>query len=422
MMKSKREVVTSLLKSNKKVMENYFFMTVLQVLNSLFYIIIYPYLIRTLGANSYGLYVFAFSIVTYFITLINFGFDLPGVKAIAENIDNRSEKEKVLSNIFTAKVYLAIVSFVLFLILIFAIPSLRENWEIFVICFGQSITNILFPQWYFQGIQRMRTVTFIQLAFKLLSLLFILMYIKNSNDIGIFTVIITVTSILGSIVAALIIRYKEGLKIYWSKIADVKLQMKQALPFFGSNSIIVLKQQSATVLLGAFFSMKDVALFDLAVKIYTVPTILIASINSALFPKVVILQNITSTIKKIIKIENVIGFSIFLLLVIFGKWIVLVMGGESMLGSYPLLIILGFGVFAQLTVGAICNFVFIPQNKNNYIVKDQIVAMIVFFVVALLGILFNLGVFVVPLALTLSLLSELIYTSNIIIKYKMLRH
>ena len=33
--------------NNKKVIENYFFMTVLQILNSLFYLIIYPFLIRT---------------------------------------------------------------------------------------------------------------------------------------------------------------------------------------------------------------------------------------------------------------------------------------------------------------------------------------------------------------------------------------
>ncbi|GAB1415660.1 flippase [Paludibacter sp.] len=420
-MQSKKDTVKSILKSNKKVMENYFFMTVLQVLNSLFYIIIYPYLIRTLGADSYGLYVFAFSIVTYFTTLISFGFDLPGVKAIAENIDNKTAKERVLSNIFTAKIYLAILSSAIFIVLVLTIPSLQKNWLVFIICFGQSLTNIIFPQWYFQGIQRMRTVTYIQLAFKLISLIFIFIFIKKQDDIAIFTLIVTLTSLAGAMVAALIIRYKEGLKIYWSSLTDVKLQAKGALPFFGSNSIIVLKQQSAAVLLGAFFSMKDVALFDLAVKIYTVPTILIASINSALFPKVVVLKNITSTIKKIIKIENVIGVSIFILLVLFGKWIVMIMGGENMMESYNLLVILGVGIFAQLSVGAICNFIFIPQNKNSYILKDQIVAMIVFFAVAIAGILLKLGIFVIPLALTLSLLSELVYTSGIVVKYKMLR-
>ena len=44
--------------NNTKVVENYAFMTILQVLNICFYLLIYPFLIRVLGAESYGLYAF----------------------------------------------------------------------------------------------------------------------------------------------------------------------------------------------------------------------------------------------------------------------------------------------------------------------------------------------------------------------------
>ena len=68
-----------LFNNNKIVIENYFFMTFLQVLNSLFYLIIYPYLIRTLGVENYGLYVFATSISMYFVTFVAFGFEMPAM-------------------------------------------------------------------------------------------------------------------------------------------------------------------------------------------------------------------------------------------------------------------------------------------------------------------------------------------------------
>lgn len=419
MMKSKREAVTSLLKNNKKVMENYFFMTVLQILNSLFYILIYPFLIRTLGAEYYGLFVFASAIVNYFITFVNFGFDMPAVKMIAQNIEDKDKKEQTISSVFTAKLFLSIISLIFFSVLIFYISSLRNNYKIFFVCFAQVISHIIFPQWYFQGIQKMRIVTYIQLGFKLLSLPFIFIFISDSSDLLLFVSIVMLFSLLGAFVAFLIINLKDKLRFKLASVSSVKIMFKEAMPFFASNSLNVIKQQSAVVILGSFFSMSEVALYDLAVKIFTVPTMLISSINSALYPKLVSIKDLSNRVKKIIQIENIIAIGIIVFLIIFGKWIILFMGGAEMLDAYQLLIILSFGTFGQLTVGAICLFIFIPQNKTKYIAKNQVLAISIFGVVVTVGLLITNSIFVIPLALTISVLSELAYTSLIVKQNKM---
>ncbi|MEA4986050.1 hypothetical protein SDC9_27771 [bioreactor metagenome] len=406
--------------NNKKVLENYFFMTVLQILNSLFFLLLYPYLIRTLGAESYGLYVFALAIVYCFITIINFGFDMPAVKTIAQNIDDKNVKEDILSCVFTAKVYLGLVSLVIFSGIILFIPSLRANWVVFFLCFSQVITHIIFPQWYFQGIQQMRIVTYIQLGFKLLSLPFIFLFVQQKEDLCLFALIVSVSSILGALMAILIIRVKDGLLIHWSKLVEIKKHGVEALPFFASNSMNTIKQQSAVVMLGSFFSMHDVAFYDLAMKIFTVPMVLVSSINNALYPKIVVLEDFSNTVRKILKVENVIGMMIVLFLFFFGKWIIMIMGGSSMSEAYPLLVIISFSVFGQLTVGAICNFIFIPKNKSKYVAHNQLVAFVTFFVVALLGIWLDGRIFMVPLALTLSVFSELIYSRFVVWRKKML--
>ena len=84
--------------NNKKIAENYFFMTLLLVLNSFFGLLIYPYLIRTLGAESYGVYIFASTVVNYFICFIGFGFDMYGVRLIAENPFSIKKKIKCFIN------------------------------------------------------------------------------------------------------------------------------------------------------------------------------------------------------------------------------------------------------------------------------------------------------------------------------------
>ena len=195
-MKNKIKNLKSVVFNNKSVIENYFFMTILQILNSFFYLLIYPYLIRVLGSEGYGTFVFATSVATYFLFFINFGFDLPATKAIAENAENRYNQRNILSCIFTSKSYLFIISSLVFGILLFTVPVFEKNKEVFLLCFFNVYSFVLFPQWYFQGIQKMKIVTYIQLGLKLASLPLIFLLIKSPQDLILYVFIISITNIL----------------------------------------------------------------------------------------------------------------------------------------------------------------------------------------------------------------------------------
>ena len=407
-----------LLKNNKVVIENYFFMTVLQVLNSLFYLLIYPFLIRTLGAEGYGLYVFAFSIATYFITFVGFGFDMPAVKSIAQNSNNSVVKTNTLSCVFTAKIYLEILSVIVFSVVIFSIPNLRTHWLIFYICFLQSFTNIFFPQWYFQGIQRMRVVTFIQFSFKLISLPFIFFYIKDPFDTWKFALIVTTSSLLGAVVATYMIRNLDKLNIKWKSFAEIKIWYKDALPFFWSSSAGVIKQQSISVIIGAFFKMSDVALYDLGYKIFSIPNILFGSINGALFPKIAN-DNRKSVIRKVFIFETLAGFLVIITVIILGKWVVLFLGGRNMQGAYPIAIALSFGVLTFLLVSGYINFIFVPQHKYYLITQNQFVAFFVFFTLTGVGLFINKNILSIAIAWSVAGLFEILYCNILIKKYKL---
>lgn len=408
-----------LFKSNKVVVENYFFMTVLQVLNTLFYVLIYPYLIRTLGAESYGLYVFAMSIVTYFVSFVGFGFDLPAVKIIAQYPTDEKLKAHTLSCIYTAKIYLEILSLIVFSIIIFSVPYLRNNWVLLFICFSQTLTNIIFPQWYFQGLQKMRIVTYVQLGLKLISLPFIFLTIHTSNDINAFALIASITSIAGGFGAAVIIRFYDRIRIQLMPFGAVKKWFAEATPFFLSSSASLIKEQSVAILIGVFFGMKDVAIYDLANKIVAVPRLLLTSINGALFPNIVSKFS-TALIKKILRYQVYLCLFIIGLIALFGKWVVLLMGGVSLAGSYPLAIILSVTILPWLIVSSFIYFIFVPNNNYYFVTKNQVVALISFVVYAAIGLLFVDNISVLAAALSLSGLTEIVFCSYLIRKNALL--
>lgn len=406
-------------KSYKVVIENYFFMTILRILNSLFYFIIFPYLITNLGLEKYGLYVFVMSIVNYLIVMVTFGFDFPAAKEIAENQDNSRVKENILSQVFSAKIILVIPLAIVYLSLTMIIPSMNQNWELYLICFVNVFANIFFPNWFFQGIQKMKIVTYIQVALKLVSLPLIFLMVKEPDDVWKFALIVTSTNFCGSLIASFIIYYYEKLHIRLIPFSKLKNLFTDALPFFWSNAAGVIKYQSTVIIIGSLFGMSDVAIYDLAYKIFSIPNIIFSSINGALFPKIAKNHN-KREIKKILYLETIAGFLVIIVIFLIGKKLIILLGGEEMLDAYPIAVALSFGILTYLLVGGYINFLFVPNKKYSLVIKNQIVAFTSFFCITILGLLLWTDILIIAISFSISGIIEIFYCKYLIKKHKLL--
>lgn len=405
--------IRNIWQNNSKVAENYVFMTILQVLNVCFYILIYPFVIRVLGAESYGLYAYAAALVMLFITFVSFGFDLPAAKRIAEHASDTGVKEQVLSEVTTAKILLEGIALVVFAVLFPVSAKMQAAPVLFSIVFVQTLSNIFFPQWYFQGIQRMRVVTYIQVCFRLLSLPFIFWLLRAPEDLWIFALILTLCSVLGSLVAWWIIRYREGLHVRLVPISNAWRSTREALPFFLSNATSALKEQGIVLLIGMFLGMTDVAIYDLANKIIIIPRTILSKLNDAIFPQMMA-QPSASGRRKVLLGEVAIGLAAIVLVAAFGYWAVLVLGGKAMLASYPVSIILSVTILTWLVVGAMIYFYIIPSGQTYYITLNQVIAMVSTFAFAGVSLYFTHSVYLLAASLAIAGLIEIVFCSIVI--------
>lgn len=411
------KAIRTIRKENATVAENYVFMTVLQALNMCFYLLVYPFLIRVLGVDSYGLYVYAAAVVALFVTFVSFGYDLPAAKRIAENVGDKNAMSQILSEVTTSKLLLEVFAMIVYFGLFLLLPKMQANPILFAIVFFQTITNIIFPQWYFQGVQRMRVVTYIQVAFKVLSLPFLFLFLHDAQDNWVYALIVTITAIAGGVVAWLIIVYKDGIKVRLVSLSAIQVSIRNALPFFLSNTTGVIKEQGVVLLIGQFLGMNDVAIYDLANKIILIPRTLFSKLNDALFPKMMAQQN-ESRRRKILIGEIVIGLASIALIAIFGYWAVLLLGGASMMSSYAVSVILSVTILTWLVVGALIYFYIIPSGKAFYITVNQLVALLTTFVFAGVGLFFTHSVYLLAVSLALSGLIEILFCS-IVVRYKL---
>jgi polysaccharide transporter, PST family len=314
--------------TQKNLLSNFFYIGVLKFLNigSKFFLV--GFLIRVLGVSGYGILTWVDSIVQYFIMLINFGFDLYAAKYVVENKNNPKRLNEIISTIYCIKGILLFISFV------FLIPlSLNSQINIYInliflmmfIGFGEVLT----PIWFFQGIEKMKTITIITFFTKLIFILFTFYFIKNSNDIQLYILFLVSTNFICGGFGFLMMKKEIGFKFVTVSFVSMKNYLKEGYLFFIGKISSFLFNFGALFLTGYLFAKSQVAAFDIAIKIIFVFIIPFEIVQQALFAPIV--RGVSkSTLQKITIATFAISICTAFMLYLFSENVIVLFGGLEM--------------------------------------------------------------------------------------------
>ena len=232
--------VKEILENNKKIVQNLSYLSVLQIFNMLIPLLTYPYLIRVLGKETYGLVVFAQAIIGYLVILVSFGFNISATKQISENRDDRGKVNEIVSNIFILKGILFVMSVVL-LIFIMSFYNNVGNYQIlFYLTLYLCVYEWLFPIWYFQGLEEMKYITILNVISRSIFLILIFVLIKSEEDYLLYPLISGIGAIVASALALVIVFGSHGVKLQKTSIKRLKFYIQESIPIFISNISIKL--------------------------------------------------------------------------------------------------------------------------------------------------------------------------------------
>lgn len=152
----------------KKLIENFFSLSVLQVLSYVFSLITLPYLAKTIGAENFGRIAFGAAVISYFQCVVQWGFRYSSVRDIAISRDDPVAVSKIASKVLCASLFLMIASSLVLLLLVCLVPSLYAEKEIILITALIIPGYTFFPDWLFQGMEKMKYITFMSFFSRLL--------------------------------------------------------------------------------------------------------------------------------------------------------------------------------------------------------------------------------------------------------------
>ena len=169
-------------KDGRVLLSNFGYLTLLQVAGYIFPFITIPYLAHTIGVDGYGKIAFAAAIIVWVKTITDWGFGYTATRDVAQNRADHDRISEIFSNTIWAQIFLMFVSFLLLLIAVFTIPKFWENKEIIFITFLLIPGRIMFPEWFFQGMERMRYITILNVISKFVFTLAVFVFIKEKSD------------------------------------------------------------------------------------------------------------------------------------------------------------------------------------------------------------------------------------------------
>lgn len=219
-------------KEAKVLFSNFSWLAVLKIVGYIFPLITLPYLSRVIGVDGFGEIAYAMSIIVFIETFTDFGFNYTATRDVARVRDNIKEVSIIFSNVFWSKLLLMIIGFLILCLLICFIPQFNRSKLILFLTFLYIPGHILFPEWFFQAMEKMKYITILNVISKVLFTLLIFLFIKEKNDYVWQPLLTAIGYWVCGIVAMWYIIFKFKIKIFPPSLIEIYASIKNSWNMF----------------------------------------------------------------------------------------------------------------------------------------------------------------------------------------------
>jgi len=270
----------------EKIKKNIFLLLIIQAVNYIFPLLTFPYLTRTLGVESFGLFAFSQSIIIYITSFVDFGFNLTSTRKISKafNENNFEKINEIYWYTTLAKILLVIISALIFYVSSCFFQQLKLISFLVTIGYISIISSVFIPYWLFQGIQSMKPIVYSNIVGKVINLLLVFYLVKTSYDTnaamfayscGIFISSLYLVFFLKKL--RLIYKIRINLNTIYSYLFE---SFPIFLTFIGASIYTTLN----TFFMSFYVSIAAVGIYSGAERIRSVAQSMISPLQQAIYP------------------------------------------------------------------------------------------------------------------------------------------
>jgi polysaccharide transporter, PST family len=330
-----------------------------------------PYLLRVIGPEHYGLIAFSQAVMAYFVTLNDYGFNLSATRELAVHRDDRALRSELYSSVMAIKCGLCALSFLILCALIYFVPRFHHDAPVYFASFGSVIGTMLFPQWFFRGIEKMYLISVENLATNIVFTAGIYFLVRRPSDYLIAAILQSGGKVVAGVIGLIILFSTEHVRPSLPSFGQIRHRFVDGWHLFVSTAGYVFYNSSNAVVLGLVCGMTEVGYFSAAYKLFAAAQMLVSPMGQAMYPHVCMLAHrsrelAVAYLRKAMIVIGGITFAGGLFVIVLAKPIVHIAMGSKYMAAVPVLEIMAMSPF----VFAINN-IYGTQAMLNFGMKAQ---------------------------------------------------
>jgi O-antigen/teichoic acid export membrane protein len=264
-----------------KIVKNYLWNVSYQLFVILVPMITMPYISRVLGPSGVGVNSYTNSIAQYFILFGSIGVALYGNRQIAYVRDDR----KALTQTFWELTLLRFTTICIALLVFAGYLMLTHKYRNYLMIQSLLILAAAFDiSWFFMGVENFRVTVLRSTIVKILSLIFIFVFVRNQNDTGMYVFILALSTLLGNLTLfPYLKRY-----IDWPNLKDLHMlrYVRPSLELFVPQIAIQVYVVLNKTMLGSFINVDAAGFYDNTDKIIRVVLAVVTATGTVLLPHI----------------------------------------------------------------------------------------------------------------------------------------
>lgn len=243
-----------------------------------------PFLLRTIGLENFGIIEFIKAFCFYFIIFADYGFNYSATRQISLHREKKERVKEIISTVFVIKALFLSVSCVFIFLFIQFVPTVQNvKWPL-LLYFPVLICQTFFPIFVFQGLEKMKLMTLINVFGKCLFLIAMIGWIRQPEDYLYYPLFLSIAESIRLLIGLYFLIKLASFRFTMPNKKQILFQLQEGFAIFASMLSINFYSRLPAVFLGFFGGPIAVGIYSSSIRIIRSTLGLIDPLTQALFP------------------------------------------------------------------------------------------------------------------------------------------